>query len=117
MSRGLDPVASARKELEEETGYTGSVVLYPAFVFRSGTFRYHNYIGVVSKEFSFSPKFEYSWETDFIDWMTYEDTLDEMKKSPGDFHPGLIQLFHQSRGLIERILTNSKKLSGPSPEV
>ena len=130
VQSGKSPQQSAKAELHEETGYSGGIGLTPAYVFTDGGFTYHNYIGVVSSEFSFSPKElsreEYmvlksklrpeqyhqlipGWETDHILWMKYETVLDDMNENPEDYHPGMLKLFKNSKDAIERALGIKKE--------
>jgi len=50
--RSERPERTALRELAEETGYTGAVELSNACVFRDGPFEYHNFFGVVPREFT-----------------------------------------------------------------
>lgn len=125
VQRGKSPQQSAKAELAEETGYTGGISLTPAYIFTDGGFTYHNYIGVVGSEFTFSPKplskeehmvlmsklrpEQYhqlipGWETDHIWWAKYETVLDDMNENPEDYHPGMLKLFKNSKDAIERAL-------------
>jgi 8-oxo-dGTP pyrophosphatase MutT (NUDIX family) len=136
VQRGKSPQESAKTELEEETGYTGGISLTPAYVFTDGGFTYHNYIGVVGSEFSFSPRKlsqaehmvlksklrpeQYyqlvpGWETDHIQWVKYETVLDDMNENPEDYHPGMLKLFKHSKDAIERAL-NIKKEEPQEPQ-
>jgi 8-oxo-dGTP pyrophosphatase MutT (NUDIX family) len=45
------PVDAARRELVEETGYSGPAAMVPLLVFQSGTFRYCNFLALVEDEF------------------------------------------------------------------
>jgi 8-oxo-dGTP pyrophosphatase MutT (NUDIX family) len=111
VQRGMSPQESAKTEMQEETGYHGGINLIPAFVFAAaGGFKYHNFIGVVSAEFAFHPSEEHSWETDFIQWLPYADVVRDMQKNPGDYHPGLIALFKNSRKKIEMALGLDKEV-------
>ena len=103
------PAESAKAEMKEEVGYGGSVELHPAFEFHDGDFTYFNFIGICSNEFKFAPASEHSWETDHIDWLTYEEIMQGMKDSPGDYHSGVIALFKNSRKLIEGLVGEKGK--------
>lgn len=65
---------AVRREFIEETLYRGNLKLIPAFVFRTptGSFTYHNYIGLVDAEFE--PK--RNWETERFQWMSYDEMMD-----------------------------------------
>ena len=98
------PEKSAIQELREETGYRGTIKCQKAFVFKDGSFQYHNFIGIVPHEFEFKPESDAAWETDYIRWMSYGDIVDKMKTESHDFHPGLIRLFRESKRLIESLI-------------
>jgi 8-oxo-dGTP pyrophosphatase MutT (NUDIX family)/GNAT superfamily N-acetyltransferase len=136
VQKGLSPQQSAKEELREETGYSGGMTLIPAFVFTDRGFSYHNFIGVTPTEFSFAPKpfsqehieelkaqlspkqyyqLEPGWETDHIVWLPYADVVADMKKHPGDYHPGMHKLFHDSRKKIEKELGIEPQPEQPEP--
>jgi 8-oxo-dGTP pyrophosphatase MutT (NUDIX family) len=102
LKKEVSPSESAVIEMREETGYAGTVTLHPAFVFSDRSFTYSNFIGLVTDEFSFDPKEEHAWETDFIEWFSLDDIEAMMKVSPSSFHAGLITLFEESKELIEK---------------
>lgn len=87
----------AKREFEEETGYSGSISLIPAYVFKSpgGGFEYHNFIGILSKEFN--PK--HNWETENHKWLTLEELF---KLEPKHF--GLSALLKNSYNLITNLV-------------
>lgn len=64
---GEDPEKSALREIEEETGYNGSIKLEPLNIYKDGNFSYYNYIGIVDDEFS--PRL--NWENDTFDWVSF----------------------------------------------
>lgn len=108
---GMSLSNSAKAELKEETGFGGGVTMYPAFVFQSGSFSYHNFIGVVGSEFSFRPQSEHHWETTGLEWFTLEQIYQMMEKDSGSFHPGLISLFKSSKNDIERLVSKAKDVT------
>lgn len=69
IDSGEDPKEAARREIIEELGYRGPVQLLPLYVFRSGTFRYSNFLAVVEHEFA--PHL--NWEHDDADWFEWGD--------------------------------------------
>lgn len=93
-----DPQSAARRELQEEAGFTGELELVPLLVFKatdSGgqvTFRYHNFLAIVDSEFE--PKL--NWEAAEFRWV-------EPAKLPRPLHPGLQALFddHASVDIIQ----------------
>lgn len=109
IQRGMSPQESAIEEMREETGYGGSIKLVNAYVFSSGKFRYFNFLGLVDSEFSFNPHSQYSDETDHIEWMTYEEALEQM----GRAHTGLKALFEQSKDIIEKAVGGEQEVKEP----
>ena len=91
----IDPQSGAEKELREETGYKGSIKLFPAYIFKKSNFSYHNFIGIVPEEFESNPSSEHSWETGYTQWMTF----DEMLAEKDSFHFGLKALLNDSKSL------------------
>lgn len=82
----------AIQEFEEETGYSGTIELYPAYVYKDseGTFEYHNFIGIIPKEFH--PTL--NWETSKTQWVTFNEL---MKISPKHF--GLTSLLNDRKSI------------------
>jgi 8-oxo-dGTP pyrophosphatase MutT (NUDIX family) len=101
---GKSPKESALIELDEEMGYTGPIELHKAFVCRLKGFEYHNFIGTVPTAFTLDPEKKYEWETSFIEWMEYDRIQNLMAGHAKLFHKGLIQLFRESKSLIEAFL-------------
>ncbi len=58
------PEEGAIREMGEEIGFVGPLALVEALVFRDGSFRFHNYIGIVEHEFE--P--ELNEENDYAAW-------------------------------------------------
>lgn len=78
MDAGESPDETARRELAEEAGYSGSYNLRPIYVYQSPAFTYWNFLAVVDEEFD--PKL--NWESDDARWFS----LDEI---PSVLHPGM----------------------------
>jgi len=114
IQRGMSPAESAIEEMREETGYSGNMQILDAFVFVSGKFRYFNFLGLVDREFAFNPESGYSWETDHIEWMTYEKAREEIEG--GRAHMGLKALFEKSQDLIEKAIGYDPEKTGLSEE-
>lgn len=87
------PSAAAKREAQEELGYSGRIKLTSAHVFKAGNFRFHNFIGLVPKEFE--PSLD--WENDDAEWYS----IDEL---PSPLHFGLQSLLSNSKDLVEKIL-------------
>jgi 8-oxo-dGTP pyrophosphatase MutT (NUDIX family)/GNAT superfamily N-acetyltransferase len=122
IQKDKNPSESAMSELQEETGYHGSITLHPAFVFSSGSFKYYNFLGEVAEEFELHPEPGFGWETDHIAWVTFEDLEADIKNNPGDYHSGLVALFTNSYELIRRLtvtedVNGAKQASAPAISV
>lgn len=109
---GKTPSESAKSELKEETGYTGGIELYPAYVFEDGAFRYFNLVGIVDHEFKLKPLSAHAWETDMIQWVSVDQLYVDMEENPDDYHPGMIQFLNNSRELIEKLVRGEGKTAG-----
>lgn len=92
-----NPSDAVRREVREEAGYTGSAQLVPLVVFQKGTFKYHNFLTIVDKEFT--PKT--NWETDDFRWVDYGNW-------PTPLHFGLQYLIDKSGEDIQRIISKLK---------
>lgn len=113
VKRGMQPKESAQEELQEETGYTGGISLHPAYVFNDrGRFKYFNFLGEVPTEFGFNPQEDHAWETEAIEWMTFEEVQQQIKDSPHDFHRGVILLFQKSGKIIQQICNRAGRGKG-----
>lgn len=62
---------AVKRELQEETGYSGSVSLRPGYVYKDMNFEYHNFIGIVANEFT--PQL--NWENDDAQWVTFDQLM------------------------------------------
>lgn len=80
MDRNEEPAVALRRELAEECGYTKRIKLVPLMVYRDPErgFVYHNYLGIVPKQFNLAT----NWETEDQRWFSYD-------KMPKPLHPGL----------------------------
>lgn len=88
-----NPSDAVKREVREEAGYAGSAQLVPLVVFQKGTFKYHNFLAIVDKEFT--PKI--NWETDDFRWVDYGNW-------PTPLHFGLQYLIDKSGEDIQRII-------------
>mgnify|MGYP000450397913 CR=1 FL=1 len=94
-----DPIKAAKIEFKEESGYTNSIEVIPAFVFKkvddngNDIFRYHNYIGIIECEFT--PVLD--WESKGYEWLTFNELMDLEPK-----HFGLKSLIENSKELIRK---------------
>lgn len=77
-----NPIDAALRELYEETGYIGATEMHPLLVFKSGSFRYSNFLAIVEDEFI--P--DLGWEATEYKWVTYGQW-------PRPLHFGLQSLF------------------------
>jgi len=78
------------REIREETGYDGKIKLIPLYIFKTKGFEYHNFLGVIDKEFE--P--ELNWETEGFEWLSFNELLDIEPK-----HFGLIKLLQDEESL------------------
>lgn len=76
-----DPKMAALRELAEETKYNGSINIKPIDVFESGNFKFYNFLGIVSDEFT--PTLD--WENEDAQWFS-------LNKFPQNLHFGLKRL-------------------------
>jgi 8-oxo-dGTP pyrophosphatase MutT (NUDIX family) len=85
--------AAAEREFKEETGYTNQIILKPLYVFKDGSFEYHNFLGIIEKEFY--PKL--NWETKTTRWVDLYDLIALENK-----HFGLVELLKHSLSTIKK---------------
>ena len=72
----LDLKSEALRELDEETGYEGTINLTELSVYKNPTFEYHTFLGVIEKEYEAVSHEDHAWENDFFKWVTYEELVD-----------------------------------------
>lgn len=77
------PMDAVKREVREEAGFTGPVEVRPLFVFKKGTFAYHNFLVIVDSEFR--PKT--NWETAAAKWC-------EWGHFPKPLHFGLVAVLN-----------------------
>ena len=94
----MDLESEAKREFMEESGYHGPIQLFPAYVFNTSGFQYHNFIGLVPDEFE--PKIPpiHQWETQGHQWIS----LDELS-TINPKHFGLQKLIQHSGDLIQKM--------------
>lgn len=84
-----DPAAAAEREATEELGHSLlAEKAVPLYVFRDGSFSYHNFLVVVPNEFV--PRL--NWESRRAEWRDFGDW-------PSPLHPGLRRLLADPRSL------------------
>ena len=86
----VSPKDAALRELFEETGYTGNVSLYEAYVYKDKNFQYYNFFGLVDSEFE--P--DLNWETSDYRWFSFDELMDLEPK-----HFGLRALLNDKKSL------------------
>lgn len=69
IDSGEDPKEAMEREVQEETGYHGPMKSESLYTFKSGKFRYHNFLVTVPHEFE--PK--HGWESQGHVWTTLDD--------------------------------------------
>lgn len=109
--KGMNVLESAISELVEETGYTGSLTLYPSYMFQDGDFSYYNFIGVCDRDFELKAKKHAEWETDEIVWVSYKELYSMVEDDPQELHPELIEFLKHAKNKIRR-LTRKMKIAG-----
>lgn len=88
-----DPKEAAKRELQEEAGYHGSITMIPLSVFQKNTFKYYNFLAIVEEEFQ--PKL--NWETQDYVWTTLEEL-------PSPLHFGVEWLLLRDKDKIQRVI-------------
>lgn len=108
IKQSENPANGAVREFEEETGYTDTdrLLLVPVYIFKKKNFAYHNFIGIVPKQFDVKPKPAFEWETDFFVWAPLDELL-----SSQTLHPGLEKLLTDNRSL--QVIKKVMLLSSP----
>lgn len=71
---GENPKQAAGREVKEEMGYHGRIAPIAMYVFKSGTFQYHNFLVIVDTEFE--P--ELNWENQGYEWVEFGDWPEPM---------------------------------------
>lgn len=80
-----EPEEAVRREVKEETGYSGDFEIEPLFVFEKDSFKYYNFLAVVEHEF----KPVLDWENQGYQWCDFGEW-------PEPLHFGLVSLFNDS---------------------
>lgn len=93
-----NPMQAVYREVSEEAGYTGNLNLQPSFVFRSKSFKYHNFIGVVDSEFE--PTLD--WESSDAGWFSLE-------RLPSPLHFGVKALMSNAKSQIESVIDDTQE--------
>lgn len=88
-----NPETAAKREVEEEAGYSGHIEMIPLAVFTKNTFKYYNFAALVENEFV--PKL--NWETQGYKWVEFGDW-------PSPLHPGLQWLISTDGNKIQDII-------------
>jgi len=86
IDEGETPEQAAKREVKEESGYTGSYRLKHLHTYQSGKFKYDTFLATVPKEFE--P--ELDWETQGFKWFA-------KKEFPKDLHFGLKPILSKLR--------------------
>ena len=94
------PAEAAKREVQEEAGYTGNVETIPLKVFQKNQFKYHNFLAIVDSEFT--PTL--NWETQEAIWTD----LDKIHELPQSLHFGLKWILDNDGEKIRTIIENLK---------
>lgn len=96
-----DPKTAAQREVKEEAGYDGIAEMIPLSVFekktKKGTFKYHNFLAIIDKEFEPKLNNEHAWETQGYKWVDFGDW-------PEPLHFGLQSLLAKDSQKIKEII-------------
>lgn len=90
---GETPMDAAVRELREELSYRGDLLLVPSYVYEESSFRYHNFVALVPKEFG--PRL--NWENDDAQWF-------DASGLPEPLHFGVERLMAEAGGEIPTLL-------------
>lgn len=91
----------AKREFNEETKFTGSIKIIPAYVFKTIGFEYHNFIGIVETEF----KPEINWESSDYKWVNFNELY-----NMNSLHWGLVELLKNSGDIIHKYMNIKSEL-------
>lgn len=103
-----DPKEAAKRELQEEAEYHGSINMIPLSIFQKNSFKYYNFLAIVEEEFI--PTL--NWETQGYIWTT----LDGL---PSPLHFGLEWVLSKDeeriRSIVNKLTASSSpdKIKGP----
>lgn len=92
------PKDAASREVEEETGYDGVAKIHPLYVYKDGSFEYHNFLVIVP--FEFTPQL--NWENQGSKWVEYGEW-------PSPLHFGMEELIKNAGTKIQRVVELIKK--------
>jgi len=62
-------VECAKRELIEESGFSGNIKLIPSYIYNTSGFEFYNFLGIVDEEFE--PVL--NWETEKSKWLNFEE--------------------------------------------
>ena len=93
-----NPETAAKREVQEEAGYSGHIQMIPLAVFTKNTFKYYNFAAIVDNEF----KPNLNWETQGYKWVDFGDW-------PSPLHPGLKWLIANDSNKIQDIIQKVKQ--------
>jgi 8-oxo-dGTP pyrophosphatase MutT (NUDIX family) len=101
MDPGEDARTAAKREMAEETEYSGPVEMIPLYVFKDPAkgYTYYNFLAVVDEEFE--P--ELNWESQGFRWVEYGDW-------PNPLHPGLKALLSNQASQEQMLKFTSKTI-------
>jgi len=91
------PIAGAKREFLEETGYHGQMQLSVLKEFHATNFTYTNFLGIIPMKFNPSPDENSRWETSGFNWVSLDQLIQTEPK-----HFGLQYLLHDS-AILEKL--------------
>ena len=112
------PVQTVEREIEEETGISGPYKISPLYVYKDGSFKYHNYLVVIP--FEFTPQL--NWENDDSKWVEYGEWptplhfgMEALIQHAGDKIKRVTDLFHKKTDLHKNSFAESMDIPPQSP--